>query len=229
MKTLMVRIAFASILALCFAVASAQPAQRGNQSNRQQQRAGAVTQAVLDAMAAQADPLQLIFRKDVQHDLECDLGQRNKFDNLHDRQAADLLALRRQGRRNQSAVADLQAKQKKEVQDKMDELLTAGQKARLKQIVLQLQGGTILLTAEMQKQLGISDEQSQRLKQIQYQHDTQLKEAQDSVARGETRPQDLPAQIAQIQKDTATAIQDVLTPEQLDQYQKMLGKPFKPG
>lgn len=229
MKPFLLRIAFASLLAFSFTSAFAQRRQgnQGNQ-NRQQQRAGTLTQSVLDAMAAQSDPLQLIFRKDVQHDLQCDLGQRNKFDNLHDRQVAEVRALL-QSPRGRTALADFQAKQRKETQDKMDELLTPGQKTRLKQIVMQMQGGTVLLTPEIQKQLGLTDEQTQRIKQVQYQRDTQVKQAQDSVANGEIRIQDLNLQLDRIQKETSTALKDVLSPEQLDAYEKLLGKPFKPG
>ena len=186
-------------------------------------------QNALQAMEAQSDPLLLVFRKDVQLDLGMDLGQRNKFDNLHDRQVRELLQTRQQNRRNPGAVADFQAKQKRETQDKIDTLLTKEQRDRLNQIVLQLKGGATLLSPDVQKQLQLTGEQTQRIKQIQDERDTKVKQLQESIAQGAIRPQEIQTQMDQIQKETGVALNDVLTPEQQEQLQKLLGRPFKPG
>jgi type II secretory pathway pseudopilin PulG len=68
-------VAIAGVAACAFA----QPQQQGRQ-NRMQQMSGMMLQQALDNQAAQSDPLQLIYRKDVQRDLGLDLGQRNKLD-----------------------------------------------------------------------------------------------------------------------------------------------------
>ncbi len=227
----LIRIAFAMALAMCVAsgLSYGQRPPNQRQQQRQQQRAAMAMQNALDALQAQSDPLQLIYRKDVQHDLGLDLGQRNKFDNLHDHQVKDLQQTRTQNRRNPSAVADLQKKQAEETKAKIDELLTAAQKDRLNQIVLQLKGNMILFEPEMQKKLGITDEQKQSLAQIKDQRETQIRELQASIASGESLIQDIGAQLDQIKQQTDSSIAEILTPEQTDALKKMVGKPFKAG
>lgn len=227
----LIRIAFAMAIAMCVAsglsFGQRQPNQRQNQ--RQQQRASMAMQSALDAIKAQSDPLQLIYRKDVQHDLGLDLGQRNKFDNLHDHQARDLQQTRVQNRRNPTAVTDLQKKQREETQGKIDELLTAAQKARLNEIVLQLQGNIVVLDPAMQKTLDITEEQKQSLAQIKEQRDSQIQQLQASVASGESVIQDIPTQLDQIKSQTDAAITEVLTGDQSEALKKLFGKPFKVG
>ena len=226
MKTLLVRFVCVAILASSFTGAMAQR-QNQNQDQNQNGRAGNVVRMMLEAQAAQSDPLQLIYRKDVQRDLGLDLGQRNKIDNFHDRQIKELQATRQQNRRNQAAVTEFQQKQKKEAQDKIDELITAGQKARLKQIALQLQGESGLYEPELQKQLGITEEQKLRLHEIRARRDAAMVELQDSMGRREILPQDMPTRMQQLQKEMNTSISEALTPEQQEGLKKLFGKPFK--
>lgn len=226
----LIRIAFAMAIAMCVASGLSFGQRQPNQQNqRQQQRASMAMQAALDALKAQSDPLQLIYRKDVQHDLGLDLGQRNKFDNLHDHQIRDLQQARMQNRRNPAAVTDLQKKQRQETQDKIDELLTAAQKARLNEIVLQLQGNIVVLGPAIQKALDITDEQKQSLAQIKDQREAQIQQLQASLASGESVIQDIPTQLDQIKAQTDSAITEVLTSEQSAALKKMFGKPFKVG
>jgi hypothetical protein len=225
-----VRFAFAMVLALSVSAGLAFAQQpTGRQNNRQQQRVGALVQSALDSIAAQSDPLQLIFRKDVQHDLAMDLGQRNKLDNLHDRQQGDLQQVRMMNRRNPTPVTELQAKQSKETQGKIDELLTAVQNDRLKQIALQLQGNAAILTPDLQKQLGMTNEQIQQAKAAKQLRDSQLLQLQSDAAQGSIVGQDLVAQVQQLQSDMNGALGEVLTAEQADHLKTLLGKPFKAG
>jgi hypothetical protein len=151
---------------------------------------------------------------------------------MHERHQTELrqeMQQRRQNRRNNAPPSDLPEKQRKETQAKMDELLTKEQKARLSQIALQLQGPAVLLTADMQKQLGVTQEQNLRIAQIQADRDVRLKELQAGIAARQIRPQDIQSQMDQIQKDTSAMITEMLTEEQSAQLQKIFGRPFKVG
>ncbi|MFI5386620.1 MAG: hypothetical protein ACHQ50_10925 [Fimbriimonadales bacterium] len=227
----LIRLAFATAIALCLAsgLAVAQRQQNQGQNNRQQQRAGAMVQNALDAVSAQSDPLLLIFRKDVQHDLQMDLGQRNRFDNLHDRQALDLQQARTQNRRNRTAVTDLQAKQKKETQAKIDELLTDQQKTRLKQIVLQIQGNAALFSTDLQKRLGMTTDQIQQVKQIKADREQKITQLQADISQGNTTLQEATLQIQDILTEANSSLGELLTDEQADQLKKLQGPPFKAG
>ncbi len=224
-----VRLAFVIATLLCLGgFALAQPT-TPRQNGRQQQRAAALIQGILDGAASQSDPTQLVFRKDVQHDLLLELAQRGTFDRLHDRQQADLQQARMQNRRNPVAVSDLQAQQKKETQAKIDELLTSRQKARLAEIAWQVQGNQALFATDLQKKLNLSDEQKTRITQIKAQRDQQIAEMQANASQGTVVFQEVSAQFEQVQSDTNGALSEVLTPEQSDQFKKLLGPPFKAG
>ncbi|HVT11843.1 MAG TPA: hypothetical protein VHE55_06225 [Fimbriimonadaceae bacterium] len=134
-----------------------------------------------------------------------------------------------QNRRNPSAVTELQKKQAQDTKDKIKELLTDDQKARLNQIVMQIKGNAVVFEPEMQKKLEITDEQKQSLAQIKDQRETQIRELQASVASGESLIQDIGTQLDQIKQQTDSSIADVLTPEQNDALKKLFGKPFKAG
>lgn len=189
----------------------------------------AVLQNALDGLTAQADPLQLIYRKDVQRDLGLDLGQRNKLDNFHDEQAAAVRQARMSNPRNPAAVSDLLGKQRGDTQKKIDELLTAPQKDRLKQIGLQLQGNAAILNPEIQKQLDLSGDQLDRIRQIQSQREARIAELQANVSQGSVLPQDISILVPQIQTETDASYAAVLSPEQVEQLKKLLGRPFKPS
>ena len=228
MKTV-IRLVIALSLALAACAGSANPAlQRGQRGQgRQNRMAGMALQSALSALQEQSDPLQLVFRKDVQHDMQMDLGQRNKFDNLHDKQANELQQARLNNRRNPAAVNAVVASQKKETKAKVDELLTDKQKQRLNQIAMQLQGNAAIVLPAVQKQLNLTDEQKQRVNEIRAQREQQIAQLQAQVAQGSTVPQDVTVLLQQIQSDNNAAYGEVLTPEQQDQFKKLQGPAFK--
>jgi hypothetical protein len=233
MKNTLFRLLCGCVMAMSFTGAIAQQQRGQQQQDRTDQMANAAIQNAMEAMAAQTDPLKLIFRKDVQHDLGLELGQRGRIDLLHDRQIAEFQQARMQQRQNRgrgnNVLPELEEKQRKEVQDKIDLWLTKEQKARLAQVALQLQGPVALFTGEIQKQLGITSEQNLRISQIQADRDAKIKQLQASMAAREVRPQDLQSRLDTIQKETSAQVKEMLTEEQQAELQKLFGKPFKVG
>lgn len=227
---MLIRIARVGIaLVAAFALTATGLAQPQRQNNRMQQMAGAMVQSMLDAQTTQANPLVLIYRKDVQRDMGLDLGQRNKFDNLNDRQTREMQQTQIQNRRNPSAVSALRSEQAKQTQDKIDELLTKEQKARLNQISMQVRGNVVLLEPDMQTRLQITDEQKLQLSEIRGQRDQRIEQLRASAQTGGVGPQELRTEFQQIQTDIDKALFDVLTDDQADAYKKIVGKPFKAG
>jgi hypothetical protein len=198
------------------------------QTDRAQQMNANQVQVAVEQMAAQSDPLQLIYRKDVQRDLKLELGQRNKLDNFHDRQLADLRQARIQNRRNNAPLIEMEEKQRKDTQDKIDELLTDAQKARLKQIALQLQGESAVLMAAVQKELAVTPDQVQQFASLQAARDAKISALQNSDQMPR-RGQNMADQVKQIQKELNEGIAAVLTEEQAQKLKKLFGDPFKAG
>lgn len=216
------RILFCVVLAATIGSAVAQP---------QRQNRGQGSMAFQQALAAEeelANPLQLIFVKEVQRYLGLDLGQRNKLDNFHDKQANDLRQSQMQNRRNRAAVDDLVEQQKKDVQDKIDELLTKDQIADLTKLSRQLQGNRALFDAKLQKEVGITPDQSGQLLLLSGKRDQQIRELANSSNR-RARGQDPAAALKKIDDDTNAAIGKMLTDDQKAALKQAFGRPFKPG
>ncbi len=211
------------------ATAPAQGRNRGqNAQDRIQQRAGSVVQNALELQAKQFDPLELIYRQDVQKDLKLDLGQRNKLDNLHDQQVREIAEAVRQNRRNRNgALAEPQEKARAETQAKIDELLTPEQKARLKQISLQLMGNRALFMSDVQAKVEITEPQKAQLTAIEAQQSAKINQLQTQVARRQVRSDDLPAMLDTINKETDDSIAAVLSDAQKKSLQSLFGEKFK--
>lgn len=197
------------------------------QQDRAQQMSANLVQSAVEELAAQSDPLQLIYRKDVQRYLKLELGQRNKLDNFHDKQLAELRQVRMQSRRNNGPVAEMEEKQRKDTQAKIDELLTDDQKARLKHLALQLQGESAVFLADIQKELSVTSDQLQQFNQIQANRNAKIAELQARGGFQPRRQQDVLDQVKQIQKEMNQGIAAVLTEDQTEKLKKLFGEPFK--
>jgi len=100
------------------------------------------------------------------------------------------------------------------------EVLNDKQLQRLREIYLQVQGNSVFLQADVQKQLKITADQA---KKIQAALDTQTK-AQNALF--DTGGFD-PAKAEELQKSTLAKIQGVLTPEQKTAWTQLVGQPFQ--
>lgn len=109
-------------------------------------------------------------------------------------------------------------------QTRMMGVLSASQKARLKQIELQARGGSALLDPDIQKQLGITAAQKSKLKALQ---DKFRKEnmAKFEAARKANKPMDFSAMQKQRKAEDAK-LMAVLSQAQKAKWKAMTGKPF---
>lgn len=219
-------------LALIFAVSlsPAQQRQRGNQNrqDRMGQAIGSMVEKATEDLAKASDPLEIIYRKDVQRDLKLDLGQRNKLDNLHAQQLRDIAAATARNRRNPKVLEEPQEKARKQTQEKIDELLTEAQKARLHQISLQLQGSSSLLMDDVQKKLGVTAAQKTQFEQIQEERDSKMVELRGQVATRQLRINELSGAIKKLNEQMNVSLEALLSDEQKATLKAMFGEKFKP-
>jgi len=94
---------------------------------------------------------------------------------------------------------------------KIGEILSEEQRTRLKQIRLQMLGGTALANPEFAKDLGLTDEQKEKLQDLQ----AKVRQARQDGGAGEN-----------IRERFTNAVMDMLTPEQKEKLQNLRGKPF---
>lgn len=205
----------------------AQNQRQRNGQQRSEQMAGTLVQNAMETLAQQSDPLEIIYRKDVQRDLKLDLGQRNKLDNLHSQQLKDISAAQARNRRNRTALEEPQEKARQQTQEKIDELLTQAQKDRLQQVSWQLMGNTTLFMDEIQKKLGVTSDQKQQLTQIQADRDQKVAQLQSEIASRQVRPNEVVSELKKINGATSETIAAVLSDDQKSALQKLYGENFK--
>jgi Spy/CpxP family protein refolding chaperone len=109
-------------------------------------------------------------------------------------------------------------------QTRMMNVLSATQKARLKQIELQMRGGSALLDPTVQKQLGITAAQKTKLTSIQTASSKEMR-ATFEAARKAKKPLD-PTAMQSLRKAQDAKYMAVLSQAQKTKWKAMTGKPF---
>lgn len=94
---------------------------------------------------------------------------------------------------------------------KMSDILTEEQRTRLKQIRLQVMGPAAVGEPEFAKELGLTDEQREKIGQLR----ERVRQAREDGSNDET-----------LRERMANAVKDMLTPEQREKLETLRGKPF---
>jgi Spy/CpxP family protein refolding chaperone len=129
-----------------------------------------------------------------------------------------------------------------------DEVLTGPQRQRLREISLQQRGGHALADADVAESLKLTEEQRQRIQNIQIQASKELqtltmeemqglmefkgnpfdfRQAFEKMGKGQKAFEKLAKKSEELSKSSNKKLLDVLTTEQSDEWKKLLGKPFK--
>jgi Spy/CpxP family protein refolding chaperone len=131
----------------------------------------------------------------------------------------------------QKAIAEAGAKGEQFSKDKKPELLallTAEQKTRLSEIVIQAQGFATYLRPDVQEQLGFTPEQTEKLKALENESSTKLREL-PRPARGDREREAMEKARKEreaVIRDRTEAVEKLLTPAQQEKFQAMKGKTF---
>ena len=107
---------------------------------------------------------------------------------------------------------------------RINNVMSATQKARLKQIELQMQGGSALLNPEVQKSLGITAAQKTKLTSLRESSQKDMR-AKMEAARKANKPMD-PAAMQNLRKAQDAKYLAVLSASQKAKWNTMIGKPF---
>lgn len=110
-----------------------------------------------------------------------------------------------------------------EAQELLDAILEPNQKTRLEQIELQLQGPRALLRRDVAEKLGLTEEQRSKIREI-------FESLRPDFSRIREMSPEERRQFFQSMRERAEKAQQealaVLTPEQKEKWEKMLGAPF---
>jgi hypothetical protein len=119
----------------------------------------------------------------------------------------------------QRKMAQLSAEAKKMI----EELLTADQAKRLKQLSLQQMGGMALNQPEVAKELNLTDEQQQKLKSI----GDEVRKHMTAAREAGGDPQEGFKKMAELRKAAGEQAMKLLTDDQKAKWKELTGEPFK--
>lgn len=110
---------------------------------------------------------------------------------------------------------------------KINEVLTAPQQKRFKEINIQAQKERALNNPDVQKELGLSDAQKTKLRDIQTSSMEKSRPLMEAVRNQEMTMEEMRAQMQAMQAETGKEILKVLTDAQAKQFKAMAGVEFK--
>lgn len=184
--------------------------------------------------------MNLAMRKDVQADLGVTEDQKKKLEELQTKQRE---AMRGQGGggRGQGGngggqgaggfdreammkrMEEMRAQQKKD----LAAILSADQMKRLDEISIQLRGSSALTDAAVQKSLGLSTEQTTKIKTLQDQQQEANMALFEKVRNQEVTREEMQATMEKNTKKMDELLLGVLTEDQKTKFKALGGKPFK--
>jgi hypothetical protein len=175
-------------------------------------------------------PMQLLQNPGVQKELKLSEEQIEKVNKIGQEMRAKM----------KEAFAGFQDLSQEERREKMQEFqktmaaenkkalgeigLNEEQSKRLKQIELQTRGYMVYADPEVQKTLGFTDEQKEKLKTIGGEVAKEMQQARED-AGGDFRA--MQEKMTAIRKEATTKVQAVLTDEQKAKWKEMTGAPFQ--
>jgi hypothetical protein len=167
--------------------------------------------------------LMLLNNEKVQKELEIVPEQKEKLDALRQEQRQampDFRGMRDLSEEERRAKMDemrkKMEKQGEEMQAKIKEILLPNQLERLNQIRVQVLGSRAIMDAEVQKQLGITEEQKKKMTDLGQEMMGKFRDAQGDREK-----------IQELLKESEKQVKDVLTADQKEKLEKMKGPAFE--
>ncbi len=165
--------------------------------------------------------LQLLSNKSVQDELKLTEDQVKKFTDLQEKQRANRIDFQNL---SQEEVRAKMQERAKETEKALGEILKPEQLKRLNQISLQQRRGNALSDPEVQKTLGFTDEQKDKVVAIQKDGFAAMR---DLVPQGQRPDEEALKKIQEFQKTQNTKLMDVLTADQKTKWKELTGDEFK--
>lgn len=118
--------------------------------------------------------------------------------------------------------------QQAELEKKLQAILNETQWKRFNELRIQQEGANALMRPDVAKELGLSEAQTTKLREIQQSSQEAMREAMMAAREGGNMDREgMMAVMEKSRKDTETKMLAVLTEPQKVKWQAMQGKPFK--
>lgn len=178
--------------------------------------------------------LQLALRADVQADLQLTSEEKSKLEDLQTKMREARRAAGGGGQNggagtppDPEAMRARMQKQQEEEHAAIAEILTSDQVKRLGEIRLQVLGPRALADTKVQKDLGLTEDQVAKIKDLTSKAQDASREIRTKVQNNELTREEAMTLNQKNQKTLGEEYAKVLTAEQADKFKAMQGKPFK--
>ena len=169
----------------------------------------------------------LINRGDVQGEIKLTADQKSKLDALRQAQMDKLReAMQGGGGDQQDRMATFQKLQAENAKDTLA-ILTPEQKKRLKELAVQRMGNSAIANADMQKELGVTDEQKAKIKDLQDKQSTANAALREKMQNREIDMQQFQESMRKNTEVMNTELGKIMTADQKAKLAAMGGAPFK--
>jgi len=172
-------------------------------------------------------PGALLARSEVQAELKLTDDEKSKLTDLNDKVNQDRRDMFQNSNGDfQAAMADMRKKQPEWDKQYMG-LLTADQQKRLTELVVQREGNSIALDANYQKDIGITDDQKAKLKDLQDKQQEAMQALMEKMRNQEITGEEMRASMTKNQQTMKDEIDKILTDDEKAKIKTMMGAPFK--
>jgi Spy/CpxP family protein refolding chaperone len=178
------------------------------------------------------NPGQLLGRHDVQKELNLSDDQKTKIEAIRQKQREDMQAFRQANAPADGGQPDFtklraeMEKMQKEQQKEFDAILTPDQGKRLKEISIQLGGNGAIMRPEVQTDLGLTDEQKGKIKDLQDKQQAAMQEIREKMQNGELDREQMRPLMEKNRKIMDDELGKILTDAQKAKLKELGGKPF---
>ena len=172
--------------------------------------------------------IMLLQRKDVQADLGITDDQKSKLEAARTKMMDDMRAQFQGGSRPEpEAMQKMFAKMQEDMKKETEKVLTKEQMSRLKQINIQLAGNNAAAWADIQKELGMTEDQIKKIKDLQAKQQEANQGLFQKMRDQEMSREELQDAMKKNGETLKAEMGKVLTAEQKDKLKAMGGKEFK--
>jgi hypothetical protein len=223
-------VAAVTLLAVATASFAQGQGQRGQGQRGQGQGQGQFQGRGMQGGMMQMSPVFLLMRNDVQDDLKLTAEQRTRLGELQRQQQE---SMRGMGGRGGGGGGDFQQmreemqRRQQEMERQVNQILTADQQKRLKEISIQLAGARAVLNEDVQKELGLTAEQRQRIQDLMQRQQEANRALMQQARDGGIEREELQTRMRNNENALNTEIGKVLTAEQNEKLKAMGGAPFR--
>ena len=177
------------------------------------------------------NPALLVQRADVQRDINLSADQKTKLEamnaEMREKMQAQMEEMRAGGSFDRDKMQAAMQAMQEESKKKLAAILTPEQMKRVGEIGVQMRGTRAVMDPEIQKTLGLSEDQKAKIKELQEKQQAANRTVMEKVQSGELTREQSRETMDKNNKIMDAELAKVLTAAQNGKLKEMGGKPFK--